>query len=219
MCRVLYEPGEARNFDHHFGLKISVRFVDDFSINEANIVRSWGELTMKFDVRGTRSRAVAGQIGLLIGLFVALAGCDKGATLASGPDGLVGVRSAITAHNYAEALDLAHIEVARRPKDPAAQFELARIEALRGNEGRALDALDSAISGGLPDASRALSDPAFSSISGSSRFAEIAERGNPLATHGASAQSAGADRDRVEINESANGTHIRAGDVKLNTDF
>jgi len=187
-------------------------------------------------MKSARSAALALCLGLV--LPVALAGCDKVAPSATdaqpaaqpdAPKGLAGVRAAIVARNFGEAVDLAAAEVKAHPKDPAAHFEQARAEALAGNEGRALDALDHAIALGLPDAARALEDPAFAQISGSDRFAVLLDRASPVAGDAPARAPtrtvvAGSPRGRagdgVSIRETAGGgTHIQAGDVVLDTDF
>ncbi|WP_404478567.1 TPR end-of-group domain-containing protein [Novosphingobium sp. BL-52-GroH] len=167
-------------------------------------------------------------------LPMTLAGCDKVAPSGTeaqqdAPAGLAGVRAAIVARNFGEAVDLAAAEVKAHPKDAAARFEQARAEALAGNEGRALDALDQAIALGLPDAPRALEDPAFAQISGSDRFAALLDRANPVAGDAAGSAArtaivAGSPRGRagdgVSLREKpGGGTHIQAGDVVLDTDF
>jgi hypothetical protein len=151
----------------------------------------------------------------VLAVFVALTGCAK--RPADLPDGLAGMRAAITAHNYAEASTLARAEANSHAKDPAAQFELARAEALQNNEGRALDALETAVALGLPDASRALDDAAFATLAATDRFATLRHRVAPSPTPAALAVSNGAGR--VEIREEAGGTHIQAGDVHLDTNF
>ncbi|WP_159983772.1 MULTISPECIES: hypothetical protein [unclassified Novosphingobium] len=173
---------------------------------------------------------------LAAALPMTLAGCDKVAPAGSdvladaqgdGLRGLAGVRAAIVSRNFGEAVQLAAAEVKAHPKDPAAHFEQARAEALAGNEGRALDALDKAIALGLPDAARALEDPAFAQISGSDRFAALIDRASPVAGNGDGTERsivAGTPRgqagDGVSIRETAGGgTHIQAGDVVLDTDF
>jgi hypothetical protein len=165
-----------------------------------------------------------------VALPITLAGCDKLAPSGTearqdAPAGLAGVRAAIVARNFGEAVDLAAAEVKANPKDAAARFEQARAEALAGNEGRALDALDQAIALGLPDAAHALEDPAFAQISGSDRFAALLDRANPVGGDAAApAIVAGSPRGRagdgVSLREKpGGGTHIQAGDVVLDTDF
>lgn len=162
-------------------------------------------------------------------LLLALAGCDKLSDLSgngAGTTGLAAVRAAIVARNFGEAVDLAAAEVKAHPNDAAAHFEQARAEALAGNEGRALDALDKAITLGLADPARALDDAAFSQISDSERFAGLISRANPAA----GGEQAGmivagtpgvrGSDDGVAIREKAGGgTRIQAGDVVLDTDF
>lgn len=164
-----------------------------------------------------------------LALAGALAGCNFEVVSDDAKDGLSGVRAAIVAHNYAEAVDMARKYAADNPSDPEAHFELARAEALLGNEGRALDALDAAIKAGLPNAGQALKDPAFAAIRTSARFAALKERATPapksaavaarnLEPGGATVVRAGGN-EGVSISESADGTHIRAGDVTLDTGF
>lgn len=169
-------------------------------------------------------------LALCLGVALPLAGCDKlapaGHDAQKGePAGLAGVRAAIVARNFGEAVELAVAEVKAHPNDPSSFFEQARAEALAGNEGRALDALDRAITLGLPDAARALGDPAFEQISSSERFARLADRASPsTAGGGGTTITAGRRRDNpndgVVLHEKpGGGTHIQAGDVVLDTDF
>lgn len=159
--------------------------------------------------------------------LLVLGGCDLSAlpggdAAGSGAKGLTAVRAAIISRNFGEAVELAAAEVKAHPNDPAAHFEQARAEALDGNEGRALDALDKAITLGLPSPARALEDPAFADIAGSDRFATLADRASPTAgSHRTgAADGGGGQADAVVVRDKpGGGTHIRAGDVVLDTDF
>ena len=146
---------------------------------------------------------------------LALGGCQKEPS-ATAPEGLAAARSAIVASNYAQAVELAAKEVAKRPKDPQASYELARAEAQRGNDGLAVDALEKAVGNGLGDAANALQDPAFARIANSERFAALTLRANPAPREAAQPV---AESGSVTIHEDKNGTHIQAGDVHLDTDF
>jgi hypothetical protein len=161
-----------------------------------------------------------------------LPGCSKLTPSQSGEQvqaehegGLAGVRSAIVARDFAEAVTLAAAEVVAHPKDPTARFEQARAEALVGNQGRALAGLDQAIALGLPDAARALEDPAFAALRGSEQFVALADRASPTVSDaGGTTIVAGrgrrASNDSVVLHErDGGGTHIEAGDVVLDTDF
>lgn len=146
---------------------------------------------------------------------LALAGCQKESS-ATGPEGLAAARVAIVSGNYAQAADLAAKEVAKRPNDPQASYELARAEALRGNGGLAVAALEKAVGNGLGDAANALQDPAFARIANSERFAALTLRASPAPREAAQPVS---EFGSVNIHEDKNGTHIQAGDVHLDTDF
>jgi len=160
---------------------------------------------------------------LLLPLVVALASCDKGA--ANSPqEGLPAVRAALVAGNYADATTMARKEATTHPRDAATQFELARAEALSGNRGRALDAIDLAVRFGLADAAHALDDHAFDVIRSDSRFVSLANRAAPAPVGDTSGSAQAVDTDntaagQVQIRENAKGTHIQAGDVKLDTNF
>lgn len=157
-----------------------------------------------------------GRFGaFLLCTVLALGGCYKQATTIA-PEGLDAVRAAIAASNYAQAAELAEKEVAKRPNAPQASFELARAEALRGNDGLAMDALEKAIDNGLGDAANALQDPAFGRIASSKRFAALVLRASPRPRQEAAPEPEAGD---VTIHEDKNGTHIQAGDVHLDTDF
>jgi hypothetical protein len=124
--------------------------------------------------------------------------------------GLPGVRSAIVARNFGEAAALAAAEVVAHPKDPTARFEQARAEALVGNQSRALASLEQAITLGLPDAARALEDPAFVGLHGSEQFVALADRASPTVSDaGASTITAGrrrrASKDEVVLHERDDG--------------
>lgn len=157
---------------------------------------------------------------------LALGGCHKAGETTAGaalPEGLAGVRAAIVARNYAQAETLAQDFVRGHPGDAAAQFELARAEALLGNQGKALDALEAAVNAGLPDAAHALDDPAFAALAGDPRLAALREKAAPRSAQAdagpGTTLNAGSGADAVSIHEDAGGTHIQAGDVKLDTDY
>lgn len=151
------------------------------------------------------------------------AGCSSGtkpnAPATDAAPTLAGVRSAIVAGNYGEAVQGAQSYISSHPKDPDGYFEDARAEALTGNQGHALDALEKAVTSGLANPAQALGDPAFDVVRATDRFAAILSRGAPAASGNAPANgvAAGAGEDRVEISGNSSGTHIRAGDVKLDT--
>lgn len=151
---------------------------------------------------------------------ITLAACDK--KDAAAQEGLPAVRAAIVAGNYGDAAELARKQAAAHPHDPAAQFELARAEALAGNRGHALDALDAAVKAGLADAGHVLEDHAFDAIRDDQRFAALIEKATPAPSGkapDASALAAGSGPTRVQIKDGPGGTHIQAGDVKLDTSF
>lgn len=152
-------------------------------------------------------------------LAAALSACSQEKPPQPGAVSLSDVRAAIVARNFSEAADLARRAVAQSPKDPAAQFELARAEALIGNTGRALDALDAAVAAGLPNAAKALEDPALDAIRNDERFSEIARRASPGSADPADGDPRGSGGDDVSIKNDSSGTHIKAGDVTLDTDF
>ena len=120
------------------------------------------------------------QIIMLGGLLL-LAACGSqpgnGSDARSTGDPLAAIRAAIVARNYGDAVQLAQQAVTAHPGDAAAQYQLARAEALTGNQGKALDALDAAVRAGLADPATALADPAFDIIRGGERFAAIEEIG------------------------------------------
>lgn len=142
----------------------------------------------------------------------------------AGSQGIDSVRSEIVARNFGRAVELAADVVASNPNDPSAYYEQARAEALAGNEGRAFDALEKAVELGLPNASTALRDAAFTSMRKSGRFANLHNKASPSPDKSTGEAvdalvEAGPDGD-VTILELPNGeTHIQAGDVSLSTDF
>jgi hypothetical protein len=156
-------------------------------------------------------------------LPVLLCGCGLGGE-ANGSQGIDAVRSEIVARNFGRAVELAADVVAANPNDPDAHYEQARAEALAGNEGRAFDAIEKAIDLGLPNASTALNDAAFSRLRKAGRFAALQSKASPSPDKSSvgpvgSLVQAGPD-DEVTILELPNGeTHIKAGDVSLSTDF
>jgi hypothetical protein len=153
-------------------------------------------------------------------ICIALSGCNKNDAKAP-QEGAAGIRAALFAGNYGDAAALARKQVTATPRDPAVQYELARAEALTGNRGKALDALELAMKGGLADGGHALDDRAFDTIRDDPRFAALVNRASPASNNGPAdaALAAGSGNTRVEIREGANGTHIQAGDVKLDTNF
>jgi hypothetical protein len=157
---------------------------------------------------------------ILLIMSATLTGCDKN-DAKSAQEGVAEVRAAIIAGNYGDAAGLARKDAEKWPKDPAIHYELARAEALAGNRGKALDAIEQAVKAGLADALRALEDPAFDAIRDDDRFAALVTRASPTSSSGSNANtlSAGTGTNRVEIRDSAGGTHIQAGNVKLDTDF
>lgn len=158
--------------------------------------------------------------GLALLLLAACSGQSETGT--SSERDLAEVRAAIVAHNYGAAVELARAMAKANPRDANALYELARAEALLGNQGSALDALDAAITAGLGNVPTALADPAFNSIRDSDRFAALADRATPGAADDGPVErlAAGSGADRVEITTDSDGQDtIRAGDVTLSTDF
>jgi len=157
---------------------------------------------------------------LSVGVILALAACSPKNGSGSTPT-VAGVRSAIVAGNYAEAVDMAQKLATSTPKDPSVQLELARAQALQGNQGRALDAIELAVNSGLGNASQALADPAFDRLRTNTRFVALVNRASPSAGNGENAAviSAGSGADHVDIQDGPSGTHIHAGDVSLDTKF
>lgn len=159
-------------------------------------------------------------VGLAIGASILLLGCGS---LQPPPGTLSDVRAAIIARDYPKAAELARKLATDSPKDPAVQFELARGEALAGNAGSAVDALNQALSLGLADAARAIKDPAFESVRADERFAAIERRLNPTATESQPASTPApannASAGDVSIDDSGKSSRIQAGDVVLETDF
>lgn len=164
------------------------------------------------------------------------------------PDGAAGVRAAIVAGNFGEAVKLAEEVVDSTPDDPRAHFELARANALAGRRGKALDALNKAVDLGLANADVALRDPAFADMSLMPRFAALVRRASPSASRSREAIALGLDSEEGgELLQSGagdqpgrldypvrsdpsdtgvaiartpdGGTVIKAGDVVLETDF
>ena len=170
-----------------------------------------------------KSAALAGAILL----SVTATGCFDGS-----PDvGLAEVRSAITERNFGEAARQAREVIATDPHNPDAYFELARAEALLGNESNAFYALEAAIERGLANPHWALADPAFDGLQPSERYTALQTRASPRIEGRAAAAiareeiqpntriGAGEGSDRVEILEGDDQSIIRAGDVVLETDF
>lgn len=151
------------------------------------------------------------SLSLVLAVLMALSACHRDG---DAPQGVAGVRAALAARNYAEAERLGRAAAIAHPKDPAAQFELARAEALLGNQGMAMDALEAAVQAGLPDAPRAIEDPAFAALGQNERLAALRHRLAPPP-----ALLAGSGVDHVQIRRNGQGTEIQAGDVHLKTDF
>ena len=133
---------------------------------------------------------------------------------------LAEVRASIVAGNYGDAAQKAQSYISGHANDPDGYFEDARAEALAGNQGRAFDALEKAVNNGLANPAQALADPSFDTIRDSDRFNTLSARAAPASQGGAvSKVEAGSGADHVEISGKGAGTHIRAGDVKLDTNF
>lgn len=155
-----------------------------------------------------------------IALAIALIGCqaspqkasEKTATAAVDP--LAATRAAIANHNFGDALTLARQAAQATPVDPKAQYELARAEALSGNQGNALDALTAAINAGLADPAAALADPAFDALRGTERFVALTEKAQPSSLTSRATLKAKAG-DGVEIGSDG----VRAGDVTIGGKF
>ncbi|MES3055059.1 hypothetical protein O6V14_05395 [Sphingomonas faeni] len=154
--------------------------------------------------------------------MLALAGCggssvssDGTAENKTGPS-LERARAAIVARNFGDAVRLAHEAVTAAPRDPAAQYELARAEALAGNEGNALNALESAVAGGLSDVEGKLRDPAFDRVRQNGRFAALNARARPGAYRTDENRIAA---DGVVIEQRNGEDYIRAGDVSIGGNF
>lgn len=155
-------------------------------------------------------------------LMLALAGCNKTAGNSTtgtdtARDPLNAARASIVARNYGDAVQSARAAVAASPHDPRAQFELARAEALLGNQGNALTALEQAVTDGLADPATALADPAFDTIRDQPRFAALHDRALPGSGPG-SVLNAGGARGGVSISGPPGHETIHAGDVTLNGD-
>lgn len=156
-------------------------------------------------------------------VLVLMGGCGSG-DWSDGSKEIDAVRSEIVARNFGRAAELAADLVEANPNDSSAFYELARAEALSGNEGRAFDALEKAIELGLPNATTALNDAAFTGLRRSGRFATLHSKASPSPNKSSGRPvdalvEAGPDGD-VTILELPNGeTHIQAGDVSLSTDF
>jgi hypothetical protein len=129
------------------------------------------------------------------------------------PQGVAGVRAAIVARNYAEAEGWAAPRRWPTP-NPSAQFELARAEAMMGNQGLAMDALEAAVQAGLRCGARG-GRPCLCGA-GPER---AAGRASPQAVAAWAPRSAGSGADQVQIRQNGQGTEIQAGDVHLKTDF
>lgn len=154
---------------------------------------------------------------------LALAACDPGETPRVSSSPLDDARAAIVARNFGQAVQFASDAVDEHPQDPAAHYQLARAEALQGNEGRALSALGLAIDRGLSDASRALLDPAFDSIRDRQAFVDLEERASPRrAPRRNAARDVEPEQDRepaVEIRSEGGREVVRAGDVVIDTEL
>lgn len=180
-------------------------------------------------------------------LVVPVAGCNMVPGTET-QEGAAGVRAAIVAGNFGEAVKLGEEVVDANPDDPVAHFELARANALAGRRGKALDALARAVDLGLANADVALRDPAFSDMALMPRFVALVRRASPAASRsreaaalGLGAEDEGYEDSRyaseeiptldypvrsgsaggdVSIGKTADGgTVIRAGEVVLETDF
>lgn len=150
---------------------------------------------------------------------LALAGCGSAVGHdardgGSSRDPLTATRAAIVARNYGDAVQQARAAVAATPHDARAQFELARADALLGNQGEALGALEQAVTNGLADPATALADPAFDRLRDQPRFAALRDRALPGSTAGPVLQ-AGTGNDGVSISGPPGHETIHAGDVAL----
>lgn len=160
--------------------------------------------------------------GIAFGLMLAIAGCggssvsNDGTAASETRPSLERARAAIVARNFGDAVRLAHEAVTAAPRDPAAQYELARAEALAGNEGNALTALEAAIAGGLADAEGKLRDPAFDRVRQNDRFAALDARARPGTNRTDEGRIAA---DGVVIEHRDGEDYIRAGDVSIGGNF
>jgi len=152
---------------------------------------------------------------------VALAACSAkdGAGSANKNPTIEDIRQAITARNFGDASKMAQGILAGHPKDASVLFELARAEALQGNQGRALDSLNSALEDGLANPAQALNDAAFDAVRSTDRFEALVKRASPSPASDAATLSAGSGGDKVELQQGNGHTHIRAGNVSLDTNF
>ena len=107
-----------------------------------------------------------------------LAGCGMVSSFLPGDTkaGLAEVRSAIVAHDYGVAVEQARALAISHDDNPEVLFELARAEALLGNQNRALTALEKAINAGLARSGTTFRDPAFDEIRRTMRFTAITGR-------------------------------------------
>lgn len=149
---------------------------------------------------------------------------DQAKTGLSGPEQLNAVRAAIIARNFGEAATLARAAVTNNPEDPEVQLLLARAEALLGNSGNALHALERAVTAGIAKPAEAILDSAFDSLRNDSRFAAIEALVQPAAKVDApmppKRQSAPvSERPEVEIGTRNGKDYIRAGDIVIDGNF
>ena len=157
---------------------------------------------------------------LLVLAAVAVTACDADNLRHKSGSSLDEARAAIVARNFGEAEELASEAVNSDPDNPAGHYELARAEALLGNEGKAVAELRLAIDKGLADAPRALADAAFDNIRSGSDFAELEERASPRRVPLRQAEAdEPAHEPAVQISADNGHETVRADDVVINDDF
>lgn len=138
-------------------------------------------------------------------------------TVLSADDMLASINDQMGRMNYGEAVRLAVDAQTKYPGDYRIHTAAARAQAKLNDPVAAADALERAVSTGLPDLAKVLAEPVFDNVRSHSAFAKYRSR--------ATAARASRPRDTtnyiragdVEIIESTRGDVIRAGDLVLDT--
>lgn len=141
------------------------------------------------------------------------------ASAPSADEKLAGIENAFARMNYGEAAMLAASGQQAFPGDARLHLAAARAQARLGDAEASASALERARSAGLTDLKEALVDPAFETVRGHRAFARFATppRETPERPRVAAGPQSRIRAGDVEIIEGADGDHIRAGDVVLDT--
>lgn len=145
-----------------------------------------------------------------------LAGCDSAVRQ---DKALTEIRQELSAHNLSRAAELATDFSSRYPDNAEAYYLRAQAEALLGNGGSAVRALETAVAKGLANPSEALDHVAFARLNGDPAFVALRSRVIFNEVNAALDGGASATTDPTpQQSDKAAPEQLVAGDVSISRD-